>query len=108
MALRKSRQHMNRHSLFQLNTRGLACNRDGFAHNALCLQCVQVLGHCVVLCIDTQGHGRSHLRRFQQDFPLIWVIVLQALHPPSRMIPLGRDIAIGGLEQSIAFAQKTS
>jgi len=62
----------------------------------------------VVLCIDTQGHGRCHLRSFQNGCPPIGVIVLQALHPPSGMIPLGSDIAFCGLEQGLTLAQKTA
>ena len=91
---------MHRHSLGQLN----AHFAHRFGRNALRFQGLQI-GLCVVmLSVDTQCHGRGRLGGLQNVLPLLRVVVLQALDPPSGMVPLRCDVRFGLSQQGFAFS----
>ena len=104
MAFRKSGQLMNGYRLEQLNAK----LGHRFGGNALRLQNLQISLHRAVLGADAQCHGRRRLRRLQNGLPLLRVVCLQALDPPSRMVPKCSDVGIGLRYQGLAFSQEAA
>ena len=104
MAFRKARQLLHRQGLVQLQA--LRADRQGL--DAQRRQLLLVLRNGLMPGVDPQRHGGGLLCQGQQPLPILRVVFLQALDPPTRVVPLGWQIAVGLMDQIFAFAHEAA